>query len=349
MTRPTTFFKAACILACAAAVAFGASALAWAAEATSENNERLKAALQKYPAADANKDGVLTLTEAKAHLDARRAKQGGGWTNAGNRGLAQFKAMEKTDAGLWVASTGHSLVAPAMGPFAAITRDAGYDGHVGVKQISGGATGAPLAQWQRTGDRQIMKPALALGKWDVMTMGTHIVGSEVEDFGRWIELGLKHNPNMIFYIQDVWPRLTDTVKDGQFQLESYEEKMDYVNAFVAKRVDALNKQFGNKVFVIPVGNGMRELVRMHEAGNLPGIDAIHVSKNNAGGRAGLYRDGIHPSGPVAQMEGYIYFACIYKKNPAEVPGQGVKDAQLDKILRQVAWKVVTEHPHSGVK
>jgi len=88
---------------------------------------------------------------------------------------------------------------------------------------------------------------------------------------------------------------------------------------------------------------------MHQAGKLPGIDAIHVPRTEETDRVGLYRDGIHPSGPVAQLEGYIYFACIYKKNPAEVPGQGVKDAKLDQVLRQVAWKVVTEHPRSGVK
>ena len=35
--------------------------------ATSENHPKLKQALEKYPAADANKDGVLTMAEAKAY------------------------------------------------------------------------------------------------------------------------------------------------------------------------------------------------------------------------------------------------------------------------------------------
>jgi hypothetical protein len=263
--------------------------------------------------------------------------------------------MEKRGNGLWVASTGHSLVAPALGPFVAFAQQAGYDGHVPFKQLSGGVSGAPRAQWARTGERQIMKPVLALGKWDVMTMGTHIEGSDVEDFGRWIELGLKYNPKMIFYIQDVWPRLTDVIRGGQLtggakpKLEPYEKRMDWINDFVAERVEALNEKFGDKVFVIPVGNGMRELVRMQLDGKLPGVDEIFVSKNDERGRVGLYRDSIHPSRIVAQLEGYIYFACLYKKNPAEVPGKGVENPELDKILRQVAWKVATEHPHSGVK
>ena len=35
---------------------------------TSENNARLKAALERFPAGDANKDGVLTVDEARAFL-----------------------------------------------------------------------------------------------------------------------------------------------------------------------------------------------------------------------------------------------------------------------------------------
>lgn len=38
------------------------------AQLTSENNDRLREGLKKYPAADANKDGVLTLDEARAYL-----------------------------------------------------------------------------------------------------------------------------------------------------------------------------------------------------------------------------------------------------------------------------------------
>ncbi|HEY6169807.1 MAG TPA: alpha/beta hydrolase [Verrucomicrobiae bacterium] len=38
------------------------------AQTTSENNDRLKQALKRYPEADTNKDGVLTDAEARAHL-----------------------------------------------------------------------------------------------------------------------------------------------------------------------------------------------------------------------------------------------------------------------------------------
>ncbi len=44
------------------------------AEVTSENNERLRMGLQRYPAADANKDGILTMAEAKAFLAKMKKK-----------------------------------------------------------------------------------------------------------------------------------------------------------------------------------------------------------------------------------------------------------------------------------
>lgn len=44
------------------------------AEVTSENNERLRQGLEQYPAADADKDGILTLAEAKAFLAKMKKK-----------------------------------------------------------------------------------------------------------------------------------------------------------------------------------------------------------------------------------------------------------------------------------
>jgi pimeloyl-ACP methyl ester carboxylesterase len=41
---------------------------------TSANNERLKQALQQYPAADANKDGILTMPEAREYLAQQKGK-----------------------------------------------------------------------------------------------------------------------------------------------------------------------------------------------------------------------------------------------------------------------------------
>ncbi len=53
-----------------------ATSVAVADEPTSENNPRLAGWLEDFPEADANRDGVLTRTEALAYRDRRRAEQG---------------------------------------------------------------------------------------------------------------------------------------------------------------------------------------------------------------------------------------------------------------------------------
>lgn len=45
------------------------------AEETSETSDRLKQALQRFPAADANNDGILTLAEARAFLQKQKQNQ----------------------------------------------------------------------------------------------------------------------------------------------------------------------------------------------------------------------------------------------------------------------------------
>ena len=59
-----------------------------AAEATSENDPRLKQALARYPEADANHDGILTETEARAALKKLKAGKVGAKASGADRSLA---------------------------------------------------------------------------------------------------------------------------------------------------------------------------------------------------------------------------------------------------------------------
>jgi hypothetical protein len=329
-------------------------------QVNSETDGRLREALKTYPDADTDGDGILTLEEARSYRQRlaaaeveRPLPQRDGALPAGRQvDPAALTAIKKTGDGLWVGSTGHSLVGPAMTPLEAIAKAAGYEGHLQICQLSGGASGSPRAHWEKPDAEQRMKAALATGKLDVLTMGIHLEGSEVEDIARWIELGLQHNPDMVFYLQDAWPRLYALLPEGKEPatptLDAYKGEMSMVNAIVKEKVDALGKRFPGKVRVIPVGNAMVELVERFLAGNLPGVDAIFIDKKEGGERISLYRDSIHPSSAVAALEGYIYFACLYKRNPAELAAGVFDDPKLDPILREVAWKVVTEHPLSGV-
>ena len=59
-----------------------------AAEATSENNPRLKQALARYPEADTNHDGILTETEARAALKKLKAGKAGAKASGADKSLA---------------------------------------------------------------------------------------------------------------------------------------------------------------------------------------------------------------------------------------------------------------------
>jgi hypothetical protein len=337
--------------------AFPAIASSFPQEVTSENNDRLRQGLARFPAADTDGDGVLTMAEARAFMQARagsvsRPRRVG----AGKE--VDLATLEKSGKGLWVASTGHSLVAPALGPFGEAAKLGGFDGHLQVRQLSGGATGSPGSLWVKPEPQQVVKRALATGKCDVLTMGSHSEGSTVEDLARWIDLALEHNPDTVVYVMDAWPHLHELLDmqgkkttEADATLENYEQKMGQFNGLIRKAVDQLNKKFPGKVHVIPIGNAMLDLVRRQLDDELPGVDAIYVpgkkGENNES-RVGLYRDRIHPTAPVATLEGYLYYACLYKKNPVDLPKGLYRDAELDRILREVAWKTVTEHPLSGV-
>lgn len=66
------------------------------AQLTSQNDERLKEGLRKFPAADADKDAVLTLAEAVVHMSERKKKG-----KAARRSRSQAAGTGHQGCGLW--------------------------------------------------------------------------------------------------------------------------------------------------------------------------------------------------------------------------------------------------------
>jgi len=131
-----------------------------------------------------------------------------------------------------------------------------------------------------------------------------------------------------------------------FKLSDYEAAMDVSSKSTTDVALELRRKYPGKIHVLPAGQAMTELVRRHTNGKLAGVDAIMVMEND---RVGLYRDKIHPTQLIAALEGYIYYACLYHKNPTQLDFGIYADSKLDKIIKQVAWETVTAHPLSGVE
>ena len=262
--------------------------------------------------------------------------------------------------GLRIVSAGHSWVAPAMNTLGPIALAAGFDGHHLYTHIGSASMGSARSIWaaekgldypERPKDasrKSILLPAIETGQWDVMTWGEY-PWDKAEDYTNWIDACLKANPDMVFYVQDGWPYAQDGMTaPGQYDIEKFLERQKQLNAFVRRGVDALNIKYPAKVHVIPVGDGICELLKLQLKNQLPWIKAVD-SRNQP--IPGIYKDGGHldESSGLGWFEGYIYYATLYRMSPELIQGKlNVLNEELDKVFRKVAWQVVTRHPLSGV-
>jgi len=333
-----------------AIVALAAAPWAVAAERTSTGNPRLKAYLETHPEADADKDGILTFSEAKAHFAKARTKK----AQAPKGALSYPKGK-----GLRILSTGHSWVAPALKTLPSIAKAAGLDGHRQRSHISGGGTGSANSIWlkehgkyNRAPAKIVLLPAIATGQWDVMTWGIY-TKDRAEYFSQWIDVCLEDNPKMVFYIQDAWPSISRHHKqyksEADVPLDALLAIAKGSNARLASLVEVLEAKYPGKVRIIPAANAMCEVLKLYFAKKLPGIEGL--SKHLSRKPNSIWSDGGHLSPNMAWWEGYVYYATLYKKSPAlidaPIPGNRI-DAELDKRLRACAWKAVVNHPLSGV-
>ncbi len=262
--------------------------------------------------------------------------------------------------GLRILMTGHSWVAPGKITLPVIAKAAGLTGHVQRDHTSGGAKGSANSIWlnehgqdEKSPTRVILLPAIPTGQWDVMTWGAY-TGDKPEDYSQWINLCLKYNPTMEFYIQDGWPTprmgAKGTPPDQMFEVL----QAMYVNTIrpmlQSTIYDPLNRSYPGKVHLIPAGAAVVEMLRHYFAGELPGFDC--VAEINGGKRGIFSADSFHLSktSGINWLVGYCYYGMLYKKSPeliADFHPKGI-DRKEDQLMRQAAWHAITHHPLTGL-
>jgi hypothetical protein len=120
-------------------------------------------------------------------------------------------------------------------------------------------------------------------------------------------------------------------------------------ASMDEHVCELNKKYGERVYVTPVGQAVLALREKVIAGEAPGVEK----------QSQLFRDGIgHVTGPIMVLNAYCHFGTIYKQSPVGLPvpramttnfeADEATSAKLNTLLQEIAWQVVTAHPLSGV-
>jgi hypothetical protein len=261
------------------------------------------------------------------------------------------------DKGRRVFSAGHSFHMFVPGIMREIAVSAGIKDHVQTgTQGLGGAT--ILRHWELAEEKNKAKEALTAGKTDVLTLSP--IWHPDEGIDRFVELGLKHNPDLRVYLQAFW--LPFDVYDRNYQKKRPEKRdrnaaggeqlrKEYAPylATVVEQAETLNKRHGRTVvFVVPAGQAVIGLREKIIAGQAPGIAT----------QEDLFTDAIgHVKPPVQVLTAYCHFAAIYRRNPTGLPtpsalkkgGEAETVEKLNRLLQELAWEAVTALPAAGVK
>ena len=99
---------------------------------------------------------------------------------------------------------GHSFFIPVAKSFDEHAKLNGFSKHKQIAVSSGGQSGTPGSLWKSNRKSQGIKKILASGKIQLLGMTTGKINSEYEDYKRWIEFALKHNPKTKFMIGLCW-------------------------------------------------------------------------------------------------------------------------------------------------
>lgn len=270
--------------------------------------------------------------------------------------LAEVEKTESVAVGQRVFSAGHSFHVFVPRILDDMAKSADIKDHVfaGLSAIGGSRV---IQHWNVPEEKNKGKQALRTGKVDVLTLSPiHLPDEGIENF---VELAVEHNPNVLVTVQEFW--LPFDIYDTTFKQRP--KKVDH-NAPSGKELRALhapyfksmdehvvklNKEYGKPVVsVVPVGQAIIALREKIIAGQAFGLKQ----------QEDLFSDAIgHAKPPLQTLVAYCHFAVIYKRSPVGLPIPAVLkkannpawDAKLNRLLQELAWDAVTQHPLSGVE
>lgn len=252
-----------------------------------------------------------------------------------------------------------------------------YTGRKG-KTFTGctGGKGTLTAGKKVSQEENAARQTLKAGKVDVLTMSpVWLPDDGIENF---VKLGLATNPEIRVFVQQNWlpwdhydAKLKPvvggsdlTMPDGKaianlrpFTPTAGSKHNAATGASLRKmhepyfkefddHVAGLNKKFKTKaVRIAPVGQAVIVLREKIIAGQAPGLK----EQND------LFSDPLgHGKAPLMTLAGYVYYAAIYERSPVGLPvpaalAKAPEAEKLNRLLQEIAWQAVTEHPLTGVK
>jgi hypothetical protein len=255
--------------------------------------------------------------------------------------------------GLKVLTAGHSFHVWMPPLVAEMAKAAGIQGHeqLAISSIGGSKV---IQHWDLPAAKNKVKPVLESAKADLFTMSpTFLPDPGIENFAK---LGLDHNPKIRFTLQQNWvpyedpaiwlsrerPKQVDRDSKTLAQLRAIH---DPYFAMIEGHVKELNARIaGARIVIVPSGEAVLALRAKVIAGEAPGVRT----------QSELFIDVLgHPGAQIRVLSAYCHFAVIYRRSPVGLPVNSqltkLPEAEkLNRLLQEIAWKVVTEHPLSGV-
>lgn len=255
--------------------------------------------------------------------------------------------------GLKVLTAGHSFHVWMPPLVAEMAKAAGIQGHeqLAISSIGGSKV---IQHWELPPEKNKAKPVLEAGKADLFTMApTFLPDPGIENF---VKLGLEHNPNLRFTLQQNWVPFEDptvwasknrpkSIDRDVMTLAQLRAKHDPYFKQIEGHVKELNARIpGAKIAIVPSGEAVMALRDKVIKGEAPGIRTQNE----------LFTDVLgHPGPQIRVLSAYCHFAVIYRRSPVGLPvvsqlAKMPEAEKLNRLLQEIAWKAVTEHPMSGV-
>ena len=269
------------------------------------------------------------------------------------------KLAAPIDAGQRVFSIGHSFHVWVPGIVTDLATMAELSGHtqVGISSIGGSRV---IQHWDLPPEKNKGRDALATSKVDVLTMSPIFLPDDgIENF---VSLALEHNKDIRVIVQPIWlrwdiyepatqrPATVDhnaiTGEELRRRHAEHFQKMD-------DHIRALNEKYGQQVghtvmFIAPAPQALIALREKIIAGEAPGMKQ----------QEDLFTDALgHGASPLKALVAYVNYATIYRRSPIGLPVPailkqaklGENEEQLNRLLQELAWNAVVQHPLSGVK
>lgn len=258
--------------------------------------------------------------------------------------------------GLRVFTCAHSFHAFVYGMLTEAAKNAGIEGHTpaGISSIGGSQV---IRHWNLEDEKHQSKVVLGTGKVDVLTLSPIWMPDEgIEKFAR---LGFEHNPDIRVTVQEFWlpndtyepkypldVRKVPKVDHDATDLAELRKKQAEYDRDVEAYVRGINQRLGKQViFIVPVGQAAIALREKIVAGKAPGLKK----------QWDLFRDPWgHGQPPLHVLSTYCHFAVIYRRSPVGLPLPAALkknpewDDKLNRLLEELAWEAVIQHPMSGV-